>query len=175
MTSTMKLRDMIFAAMMVALGIVIPMSIHSLNVSQVVLPMHLPVLVGGFILPWPLALLVGVLTPVLSSLLTSMPPLMPMLPIMVVELATYGMAASVLYHKAKWHPLPTLLVTMVAGRLVASVMVWLLVQFLGIEFLPPMAFFISSITTGLPGIIIQLILVPLILAMIPDRVRKRHA
>lgn len=175
MNQTMKLRDLIFAALMVALGIILPIALHSFNVSNIILPMHIPVLLAGFVLPWHLALMVGVLTPVLSSVLTGMPPVMPMLPIMVVELGVYALFASILYHRLDLHPILSLLITMVLGRLAASLVVWVMVSQFGVQFMGPVAFFTSAVVTGLPGIIIQLILVPLILAMIPARVRRRDA
>lgn len=62
------------------------MAFHLIGMTgPITLPMHIPVLIGGLLLS-PLALLLGIVTPVVSSLLTGMPVIYPMAIIMAFEL-----------------------------------------------------------------------------------------
>src|SRR5690625_750917 len=84
-------RSLVTAGLLLAIGIIIPSIFHTTGIpGTVFLPMHIPVLLGGFLLPLPLAFLLGVLTPMLNSIITGMPPLFPMAIIMVFELGFYG-------------------------------------------------------------------------------------
>ena len=84
-------KNLVTAAMCVALGIILPMAFHTIqNAGSIFLPMHIPVLICGLACGWQYGLLCGVLTPLLSSLLTGMPPA-AILPAMLCELAVYGL------------------------------------------------------------------------------------
>ena len=70
-----RTKNLIVAAMCTALCVVLPMAFHMIpNAGSIFLPMHLPVLLCGFLCGWPYGLCCGFLGPVLSSLLTGMPP-----------------------------------------------------------------------------------------------------
>lgn len=161
-----KSREIVLSGLFIALGLLVPMAFHAVGgTGPVFLPMHLPVLVGGFILSPVFALMVGVLTPLLSSVLTGMPVLMPMAFIMMVELGIYGLAVSLMKEKGVNH-IVTLVGAMILGRISAGIMVVILVGLVGIRFAPPVTFLIGAVTTGLPGILIQLIFIPLLLTAV---------
>ena len=155
-----KIRELITAAMLIVLGLVLPLFTHTLGAGTVILPMHIPVLLAGLLLPVPYALGVGILSPVLSSLLTGMPPMLPMLPIMVAELAVYAISASLLYRKAKWNLYLALIGAMVLGRIAAGIMVSLLLYVFGVNVAPPLVYLAGAVTAGIPGIVIQIVLIP---------------
>lgn len=157
---TISVREMVLAGLFVAIGVVLPAMFHFVGLGSTFLPMHIPVLIAAFILGFPYALAVGMITPFLSSLITGMPPAFPVMPYMVFELGAYAAVASFLSRKMKLNVYGSLLGSMVAGRLVAGVAVWVLVMFFGAKFPSPFVFIISAITTGLPGIIVQLVLIP---------------
>ncbi|CDZ75732.1 putative membrane protein [Peptoniphilus sp. ING2-D1G] len=91
-----KTKEIVLASLFIAAGLIIPMIFHTFHLGgPTFLPMHLPVLLAGMILPPSTALLVGVLTPVLSSLFTGMPLIYPILPIMVAELGVYGFTIAI--------------------------------------------------------------------------------
>ena len=71
------LRAISRAAVVTALGLVLPPIFHALHLGHVFLPMYLPILGGAFLLPVRWAVAVGAATPLLSCLATGMPPLMP--------------------------------------------------------------------------------------------------
>lgn len=156
-------------ALLIALGVVLPVLAHVSGVpGPVFLPMHLPVLLAGFLLGPAAGLLVGVIAPLASFALTGMPPLTPpVLPVMVVELAVYGVVAGLvnllLVHRVDLPSVtrlvPLLVGTMVAGRVAMGLEIWLLGPLLGWPF-KPYPYVVGAITTGLPGIILQLVLVP---------------
>lgn len=158
-------KRIVIAGLLLAIGVVVPYLFHMSSIpGTIFLPMHIPVLLGGFLLPPHLAFILGALTPILNSLVSGMPALFPMALIMTVELGFYGLITSLLYRKLRVPSILTLLISMAVGRVMAGVMVFLLAIFfsgdLAPAFLDPIAFIVGGVATGLPGIIIQLILIP---------------
>ncbi|WP_313756097.1 ECF transporter S component [Tissierella sp.] len=153
-------RKLVIAGVLLAIGIIVPTIFHTTGIpGNVFLPMHIPVLIGGFLLPPYLALLLGMLTPILNSLITGMPPLFPMAVIMIFELGIYGLVASILYRKLKMPSVISLIISMISGRIMAGFVVFILAAFFEVK-MDPMTFIIGGVITAIPGIIIQLILVP---------------
>jgi len=163
-----KTKRLIFAGLCVALGVVLPVAFHSIaNAGSILLPMHIPVLLCGLVCGWPFGLACGALTPLLSSLFTGMPPA-AMLPSMIAELAVYGLVSGLLMQKIKTGKLLldlylSLIAAMLAGRLVFGLLNALI--FRAGSFSLPL-WLTASFVTALPGIIIQLIVLPvLVLAL----------
>ncbi len=153
-------KRLVIAGLLLAIGIIVPTIFHTTGLpGTTFLPMHIPVLIGGFLLPPHLAALLGMLTPVLNFLITGMPVLFPMVVIMIFELGTYGFVASILYRKLKIPSIISLIFSMIVGRIMVGVVVFILAAFFSIQ-LDPMTFIIGGVTTGLPGVIIQLVLIP---------------
>lgn len=162
-----KTGNLVRAGLFIGLGIVLPMLFHFTGISgKVLLPMHIPVLLGGFYIEKKYMILVGVLTPLLSSILTGMPPLYPMVPIMILELSTYGFAIAYLKEKGVNKYL-NLILSMIVGRIMAGIAVFILTLMMGFK-ANPILFVKGSIITGLPGIIIQLILIPILISLIKE-------
>jgi riboflavin transporter FmnP len=148
-------------ALFVALCVVLPFAFHSVpNAGSVFLPMHIPVLLAGIILGWPFGLVCGVLGPVLSSLLTGMPPV-AILPGMVCEVAVYGSVSGLLTNIRTPNRLIGLYVplvgAMLAGRIAGGVLNALIFK-AGKYSLS--IWLTSYFVTSLPGIVIQLVLIP---------------
>ena len=172
----------IITALCIALCVVLPMAFHSIqNAGSIFLPMHIPVLLCGLICGWSFGLLCGIAGPLVSSLVTGMPP-MAYLPGMMIELAVYGFTAGLviqMVHTKKVYVdlYAALFAAMIAGRLAAGIARALI-------FTPgkySMAAWISSyFITGFPGIVIQIILLPNIVfalekaRLIPARYRKER-
>jgi len=154
------IREIVLSGLLISMGLIFPMIFHAFNLGREFLPMHIPVLFAGFILSMPYAVAVGALTPLLSSVFTGMPVLFPVMPYMVFELAAYAAVANFLSKKAGRNPYIALIGSMIAGRIVAGVAVWLLVMLFNAKLPGPVAFVISAVTSGLPGIIIQLAVIP---------------
>ena len=159
------------AAMCLAAGILLPQLFHIPGISmsgQVFLPMHRPVFLCGLLCGWPWGAAVGSVLPLISSAITSMPVMYPAGFSMMGELCVYGAICGLLYQKvfsSKNSVLSiylSLLPAMLAGRLAAGLIKWLLLM--GTENpLTIHAFLTSSFITAWPGIVIQLILIPSIM------------
>ena len=128
-------------------------------------PMHFPILLCGFVLGGPWGLAVGFIAPLVRSVLFGMPPMFPIAIAMAFELAAYGLVSGVLWHKVK-HTVPmmyaSLVTAMVAGRLVWGAVRFVLAGLTGSSF-PFIAFLSGALLTAVPGIVAQLVLIPLIL------------
>jgi niacin transporter len=163
-----KTKQLVFTALCIALGVVLPLTLHAVpNAGSVLLPMHIPVLLCGLICGWPYGLACGILTPALSSLLTGMPPA-PYLPSMLLELAAYGLSAALLLRFVRtgndFRDLCISLVgALIAGRLVMGVLNALIFRAGSYTF---QAWIAASFVTALPGIIIQLIILPVIIQIL---------
>jgi hypothetical protein len=164
----------------IALGIVIPIAFHALGggkLGSVFLPMYLPVLACAMLVSAPIAAAVGLLTPVLSSALTGMPPILPVLPLMVAELTLMAVIASLLHRRLRLHALPGVVLALLAGRVVTGLMAALLVAALpaGLqESLPPImrtpiAYVLAATVTALPGLALQIVAVPAVVAIVERR------
>lgn len=159
-----ELKKLIYAALFLALGIVLPFATAQIKeIGDSLLPMHLPVLICGFICSWKYGLAVGLVLPFIRSALFGMPPLYPQAVWMALELATYGLVAGLLYKKTGLKYL-SLIAAMLFGRVVWGIAKAIL---LGVADKP---FGISAFITGgfvdaLPGIILQLILIPVIVRL----------
>ena len=152
----------IIAAICIALCVVLPLAFHAIpNAGSIFCPMHIPVLLCGLICGWPLGLLCGLAGPLLSSLMTGMPPA-AILPSMMVELAAYGFITGLLmkfiHTKSTYADLYISLVAAMLGGRVLSGIVKALIFAKGSISLSVWA--VSSFVTSLPGIIIHLALIP---------------
>lgn len=156
----LSVQELVITSLFVAIGLILPQVFHMFSMGgPMFLPMHIPVLIGSTILSPGAALLLGMLTPMVSSLLTGMPVAYPMLPIMIFELATYAFVTSYLTNNYDMNLYLKLTIAMIAGRISAGVVVAVL--FFGGGFQAnPINFIIGAVITGLPGIIVQFIIVP---------------
>lgn len=156
-------KEIVLSGLLLATGLILPMIFHVFGITgPMVLPMHIPVLIGGILLSPSLALILGIITPFLSSIFTGMPALFPMAVIMAFELGTYGFTASLAVRRFKLNTLSSLLISMVSGRIAAGLSVALLVKLFGIK-MSPIIYVKGAIITGIPGIIIQLVFIPLLI------------
>ncbi|RVU55506.1 ECF transporter S component [Anaerosphaera multitolerans] len=160
MNSKVSTREMVLSAILISVGLILPIIFHSFGIAgQIFLPMHIPILIGAMLLPPVLALTIGIITPILSSLLTGMPVLFPIAIIMVAELGTYGFIGSVMVRKFNLSNLVSLIIAMILGRISAGLMVAILAKFFSIN-LNPIIYVKTAIVTGIPGIVLQIVIVP---------------
>ncbi|MGI5819080.1 MAG: ECF transporter S component [Armatimonadota bacterium] len=178
----LRARELSLGGLFIALGIVIPIAFHALGggrLGPVLLPMYLPVLACAMLVSAPIAAAVGLLTPVLSSAMTGMPPILPTLPVIAVELAVMAAVASVLHRRLRLHALPAVVLALLSGRVVLGLMAVLLVSALPAgmqESLPeimrrPPAYVVAATVTALPGLALQIVAVPAVVALVERRKR----
>jgi hypothetical protein len=157
----MKTKKLTYSALFLALGIIFPQVFHLFGgTGPIFLPMHIPVLLAGFFLGGSSGALVGFITVLISAAITGMPPV-PILYFMLVEVTIYGLIAGIAYRKLKLNVYVSLILAMVVGRIALALTVFTLQPLLGLK-LSPLAYMIGAVTEGLPGIIIQLVFIPII-------------
>lgn len=158
-------KKIVLTAVCTALCVVLPLAFHSFpNGGNIFLPMHIPVLLCGLMCSWPFGFICGALGPLLSSLITGMPPA-AYLPPMMVECAVYGCAAGALMelvHTKKLYA--DLYISMGSAMVLGRVVAGLAKAWIFTPGVAPFAWVTTSLIQGIPGIAIQLVLLPLIVS-----------
>lgn len=158
-------RNLVFAAMCLALAIVLPFLTGQIpEIGQMLSPMHIPALLCGFICGPVWGLAVGGVAPLLRSALFSMPPFPTAALPMAFELAVYGLASGLLYKllpKRVPYIYVSLIGAMICGRVVWGIAKLILTVAQAGEFTFA-AFIAGAVTGSVPGIICHIVLVPLI-------------
>lgn len=161
-------RDLSLGGLIGGLGIAIPILFHLLGLGMVFLPMHLPIVVGGMFLSPVTALAVGAITPILSSVLTGMPPLVPVGLLMSPELAVLAFTASVCRRKWKLPSLAAVVLAVAAARLTGGLERLALAPILGMK-QGVFEYLFFSLVTSWPGVAIQLITAPAVVRAVKDQ------
>ena len=160
-----RLVKLIYAAVCLALCIVLPFLTGQIpQIGDMLCPMHLPVLLCGFLCGWQYGLLVGAVAPVLRSAMFGMPHMFPTAAAMCFELAAYGALAGILYRlfpKKPQYIYVSLILAQIGGRAVWGPVRYFFTGLAGKEF-PIEAFFAGAFVKAYPGIIAQIVIVPLI-------------
>ena len=163
------LLKMILSALFLALAYVLPFLTGQIpEIGAMLCPMHIPVLLCGFICGWPWGLAVGFATPILRSLTLGMPPLFPTAVCMAFELAVYGLMTGLLHRilpRKKPYVYVTLLVSMIVGRLVWGLVMLVCMGIKGSGFTFS-AFLSGAVLNAIPGIIVQIVLVPVLVMLL---------
>ena len=180
-TSTRKLT---LSALFLALGLVLPLITGQIpQIGKMLLPMHIPVLLCGMVCGWPYGLAVGAVMPLLRGLLFGMPVLYPTGIGMAFELAAYGAVIGLLYAKLNKRGVAgvymALVPAMLAGELeplrattygvgeliehIAALGCGKLLLGLGGNGFTMQMFIAGAFATALPGIVLQLVLIPVVM------------
>ncbi|MGM9973793.1 MAG: ECF transporter S component [Clostridiaceae bacterium] len=150
-----------FSGLFIALGLVLPQIFHLFGgTGPIFLPMHIPVLLAGFFIGAYPAALVGLLTVILSSVLTGMPAI-PVVYFMIAEVTAYGFLSGFFYKKMKLNVYTALLLAMILGRVILGATVYILQPLLALK-LSPSVYMSNALISGIPGIIIQIVFIPAI-------------
>ncbi|MDD3172042.1 MAG: ECF transporter S component [Bacilli bacterium] len=178
----MKRREAIIklsvSAMLLAIGLVLPFLTGQVpEIGSMLLPMHIPVLICGIICGWQWGLSVGFILPLLRSVLFTMPPFYPTAIAMAFELATYGAISGLIYSllgKKTSSIYISLLSAMLVGRVIWGVARVILLGFSDTATFTWAMFIAGAFTNALPGIILQIILIPIIVIAI-DKINKNRS
>jgi hypothetical protein len=163
-------REIVRVSLFISLAIVVPLVFHFLGLGSLLLPMFLPILLAGFFLKPVQAMIVGFFSPWLSTFLTGMPPLLPTAPLMSLEGIVMAGIVSLLYHRHRRSIWLSLILALLAERLVLVLAIYLIIPLFN---LPPGLITIAALTQTLPGIAVQLILVPLLVLLV-QRAWQQH-
>ena len=164
-TSNRAIRRMVSAAVCLALCMVLPFLTGQIpQVGSALCPMHIPVLLAGFLCgPW-WAMAVGAVAPLLRFALFGMPPIFPTGVAMCFELAAYGLVSGLLYvrlPKKTANIYVSLLAAMLAGRVVWGIVRVVLSGVAGEPFTWA-AFMAGAFINAVPGIVVHILLIPVI-------------
>ena len=167
--TSLQVRKLTYAALYLAIAMVLPFVTGQVpEIGSMLCPMHIPALLCGFMCGWPWGLAVGFIAPLLRSVLFGMPPLFPTAAAMAFELAVYGGMAGLLYQlfpRKAWITYAVLIVSMIAGRIAWGAVRVILAGLSGSSFTWAL-FLAGAVTDAVPGIIMQLALIPvLVIAM----------
>lgn len=162
-----KLINLILAAMFLCIGLILPFLTGQIQkIGNMLLPMHIPVLLCGFICGWRYGSVIGFVLPIMRSAIFGMPVMYPNAVAMAFELAAYGFISGFLFGKARWQCVRSLyrclVVSMIGGRLVWGVVQTILLGFENSSF-TFQAFIAGAFFNSIPGIILQLIIIPAIM------------
>lgn len=164
---TSKLRAMVISAAMAALALTLPVAFHAVGLGSKFLPMLLPLLLNGFLVPVPWAVFTGAVVPPVSGMLTGMPPLYPPVAlIMSCEGAMLGGMAAGVYRVTRPRIWPGLVVAVVSARATSFALTWWVARTLD---LPPALASLASFVQGLPGVALQLAVVPMVVRALSRR------
>lgn len=163
---SMRTKKIVLSVVFLALGLLMPFIAGQIpEVGNMLLPMHIPVLVCGYVCGWQYGLAVGVLAPLLRSVLFSTPPFFPRALCMAFELGTYGLVVGLMYRKMrhkKFGIYISLLVSMVAGRVIWGIAAAVIYRLAGMSF-GLEQFFSEAVVNAAVGMAVQLVLVPLLI------------
>ena len=168
--STYRLiRRMVYAALCLALCMILPFLTGQVpQIGSMLSPMHIPVLLAGFLCGPAWAAAVGMVAPSLRYLLFGMPPLLPVGFAMTFELVTYGLAAGFFYRvlpKKRSSVYAALIGAMLAGRAVWGAAAKIIYGAMGLEFTWEL-FLAGAFLEAVPGMILHIVLIPvLVLAL----------
>ena len=176
MSSKNRLYRLVLSSIFLALCLVLPLLTGQIQqIGNALCPMHLPVLLCGFFCgPW-FAAAVGLIAPLLRFLLFGMPPLMPSGIAMCFELAAYGLVSGLLYNalpKKKGYIYVSLIGAMIAGRLIWGA-ARVILYGLGKSEFGWAAFIAGAFTNAIPGIILQIVLIPLLVMILQKHDKTR--
>ena len=166
-----KILKMVLAAFFLALAYVMPFLTGQIpEIGSMLCPMHIPVLLCGFICGPVWGLGVGIVAPLFRSLTLGMPPLFPTALCMAFELAAYGAIAGLMHRylpRKKPMVYCSLLTAMLAGRIIWGAAMFICMGINGGSFTFA-AFIAGAITNALPGIILQIALIPILVMILDD-------
>jgi hypothetical protein len=174
-----KTEKIVLAGLFIAISSILPLLFHGIAVGgnllgQLISPMHFPVLIAGIILGWKYGLAVGIISPLLNSVLFGTPPLYPIALAMALEIGTYGCIIGIISQYA--HPFSrriiniyfSLFIAMIAGRIVYGIFMATVMSIAGNSY--GLALFINAVVIKtLPGIILQFLIVPAAVMLIEQK------
>ena len=159
---------LVTTALLLAVGLILPFFTGQIpQIGNMLCPMHLPVLLCGLLCGWKYGLAVGFLLPLLRSAVLTAPPMFPTAIAMAFELGAYGLLVGWLYARSRWQCVAALyrclILAMIGGRVVWAAVRIVLSGVSGQAFTWQM-FLSGAFLTAIPGIILQLVFIPAVMA-----------
>ncbi len=163
----LRIRSILFQVLLVASAVALPWLAHAAHAPVYwLLPMHFPVILAGLAYGPIGGLSVGLLSPVVSCAISGMPPFTNV-PLMTIELMTYGLLAGFLRGHLRWSAYASVLTALIAGRIMC-------VACLAV-FSHAVMPVLSIYAVGLPAMIVQIVLLPFLARWWIDAERRTPA
>ena len=170
-----EIKKLTLSAMFLAMAFIMPFLTGQIpQIGSMLCPMHIPVLLCGFFCGAPWGIGVGFIAPLLRSITLGMPPMFPKAFCMAFELATYGFIAGLMYKKLpkkRINIYVSLISAMIIGRLVWGFVMFGCMGF-DISKFGLSAFLAGAVLNAIPGIVIQLIFIPVVVIALEKSVNK---
>ena len=162
-----ELIRLVLGAMFLCLGLLLPFLTGQIpQVGKMLLPMHIPVILCGFICGWRYGACVGFIAPILRGVIFTNPVFFPTGLIMAFELAAYGFFAGFVFNLFKKRNMGkvyiSLILSMLAGRIVKCIVQFIVLGFTDEGFVFG-AYIAGAFTNAIPGMILQIIIIPLVM------------
>jgi hypothetical protein len=162
----------------IAAAVALPQVFHLIGIlsgtgavaGTIFLPMHIPVFIVGLLAGPAVGLVAGAISPIISFAISGMPTA-AMLPFMIVELAGYGLTAGLFVNK-KMPMISKLFLAQIGGRVLRAIFTLFAIYALSNQTVKVIQVW-NAVKTGLPGILLQLTIIPLLLHRI-EGVRKHY-
>ncbi len=173
-------KNLTLTAMFLAMGFILPMLTGQIpQIGSSLLPMHIPVFLCALICGEKYAAPMAFVLPILRSLIFARPNMYPEAISIAFEMATYALVAGILYNRSKWKCMRSLVLSllsaMLVGRAVRCAVQLSLLGMAGMNF-SFSGFFAGVIVAGIPGIALQLAVIPSVMLMLhktkPVRLKK---
>ncbi len=164
------LRRLTLSAMFLAIGIILPFFTGQIQeIGKMLLPMHIPVLLCGLICGWQYGGAVGIILPLMRSMMFGMPPIYPTALGMSIELATYGLSIGLIYACMRKQHVGSVYIALIPAMLIGRA-IWGVSQVLLLGMQDNKftwnAFLAAAFLNALPGIILQLVLIPAVMTLL---------
>lgn len=149
---------------MAALAVALPPVFHAVKLGSIFLPMYLPILAGAFFLAPRHAALAGAAAPLVSAVLTGMPPFYPPVAFwMVAELATAGAVVSLVDGRLRAPTVASVAAGLAAARAVQALLVFGSAKLMQ---LPPRFLTLAAFVSSWPGMVVAVVAVPAAVALL---------
>ena len=162
-----SLKKLIFSAIFLAIGFILPMFIGQIpTIGKMLLPMHIPIFLCAMICDYKYGAIIGFILPILRSLLFSVPVMYPTAIAVAFEMSVYGLITGLIFGLCKKKNIisiyTSMLPAMLLGRIVRCFAEIILLNIKGNPFIWK-TFATTTILNSTPGIILQLILIPAVM------------
>ncbi len=169
-----KTQKLVLTGIFIAIGLILPMLTGMIpGIGMALLPMHLPIFICAYVCGSKYAGLAGIITPLLKVAIWGVPPLMPIGIAMSLELMVYGVVAGAIFWKMKktlFAAYVGLIIAMVLGRVTWGIAMFAMLGINGQAFTMD-AFLSGVLLTSIPGIVIQLLFVPVLGVTLVNRMK----
>ncbi len=175
---SLNIKNLTLSALFIALGIVLPFATMNIpSIGNMLLPMHIPVLLCGIVCSKYHGMAVGFILPFMRSFLIGSPPLFPNATAMAFELLAYGFIIGLAYEKLPKKNIfiyVSLFISLIVGRVVWGVTMFALSVGFNVTF-SAQIFIAGAFANAIPGIILQVILIPTIIMILKKQGVLKYA